>query len=128
MTNLDYEKTFSRKNLNNIFSFTNPGPCNKLYRLDFIRQNGLVYSSTKTINDLSFSKIALAIAERISILDKELSMYRYLSSASGSRNRGKTAHHSIIAFKEIYDFLESKNIFEALKEEYIKIVFVFSLI
>ncbi len=114
------KEVFSRKDTEDILQVTNPGPCNKLYKLDFIKQNNLNYSATKTVNDLSFSAIALAIAEKITIVDKELSTYRYMSVTSGSKNRAQHAEHCVVSFYEIYNALLKHRIFEELRENYIK--------
>ena len=119
---LPNKEVFSRKDTEDILQVANPGPCNKLYKLDFIRQNNLNYSATKTVNDLSFSIIALAIAEKITIVDKELSTYRYLSPASNSHKRGKYAHQSLVAFEEIFEAVKKYGLYEQLKKSYIAIV------
>ena len=45
-----------------IFSFTHPGPWNKLFRKDFILKNGLQFQNTRSVNDLAFILTALACA------------------------------------------------------------------
>lgn len=114
---------FSADDFENILEFTNPGPCNKLYKLDFIRKNNLYYSGTKIINDLKFGMVALCIAEKIAVVNKDLSTYRYQGSASNSKNREKKLECSVKVFKEIYEEFSARNIYEKNEKLYISKIF-----
>lgn len=54
----------------------------KLYRRDFVQRSGLRYQEIKTANDLCFVCSALAVAERIAVLDKPLVKHRVLHSGN----------------------------------------------
>lgn len=117
------KEVFSADDFENILEFTNPGPCNKLYKLDFIRKNNLFYSGTKIINDLKFGMVALCIANKIAVVDKALSTYRYQGSASNSKNREKKLECSVRVFKEIYEEFCNRNIYEKNENLYISKIF-----
>lgn len=119
---LPQKEVFSRKDTENIFSVTNPGPCNKFYKTEFIKSNNLKYSSLKTTNDLSFTTIALALAQKISTVKEELSTVRYMSAVSGTTQRQKSTHNSIVAYQEIYNAFAKRNIFEEMKTQFFETV------
>jgi len=122
LKNVPDKEVFSKDDVEDIFEITNPGPCNKLYKTEFVKRNNLKYSSTKCINDLSFSKISLMLAERITTVKESLSTYRYLSPASSSLYRGKFAYQCFVAFDEIYSKIKESKDFEKFKNGYVKFV------
>lgn len=63
------------------FSF-NPAAWNKLFRAAFIREHGLEFQSLRRTNDAYFTFMALALAERISYLDRHLINYRTANADS----------------------------------------------
>ena len=111
-------KTFCAKDVRNILQITNPGPCNKLYKKEFITKNNLKYSGTRIINDLKFGMIALCLAEKIAVVDEDLSTYRYQISGSSSKNRETKLECSLKVFKEIYNEFCERNLFEEYKHIY----------
>jgi len=115
---LSNKETFCATDVKNIFQITNPGPCNKLYKVDFIKQNNLKYSGTRIINDLKFGMLALCLAKKISFVDKDLSTYRYQGSCSSSKNREKKLECSLNVFKEIYNEFSSRGLFTQYKHIY----------
>lgn len=119
MRKIPKTETFSVKDVDNIFQIINPGPCNKLYKRDFIKENNLKYSGTRIINDLKFCMVAMCLAERIAIVDEDLSTYRYQISGSGSENREQRLEHSLKVYREIYDEFCARGLFEKYKMLYI---------
>lgn len=68
---------FDRKsNPDYIFCFTSPSPWTKMFRADFIRKQGLEFQATRSANDVLFVELALALADKIAILDDNLIFYR----------------------------------------------------
>lgn len=59
-----------------IFTSFNPCAWNKLFKKSFIDSNGLRFQDNKRTNDLYFTTMAMALAERIALLDKVLLQYR----------------------------------------------------
>jgi glycosyltransferase involved in cell wall biosynthesis len=69
--------TFSREDIpDHILVFAAPAPWNKLFRSEFIASQGLRFQETKRANDLFFTRMALAKAERITVVDEYLVNYR----------------------------------------------------
>ncbi|MCD8190927.1 MAG: glycosyltransferase [Clostridiales bacterium] len=59
-----------------IMSVINPTPWNKLCRTAFLREHQLKYEEISSSNDITFSAVCAASAERISFLKEELFQYR----------------------------------------------------
>ncbi|MCD7754497.1 MAG: glycosyltransferase [Clostridiales bacterium] len=59
-----------------IMSVINPTPWNKLCRTAFLREHQLKYEEISSSNDIAFSAVSAASAERISFLKEELFQYR----------------------------------------------------
>jgi len=114
------KEVFSYKDVKNILEITNPGPCNKLYKKEFIQKNNLKYSGTKIINDLKFGMLSLCLASKITILNEALSTYRYQISGSVSKNREKKLTTSLFVYDEIYNEFLERNLWENFKSEYFK--------
>lgn len=65
-----------------IFNFSEPCAWNKLYRTRFIKESGIEFMPLKRTNDLFFSYMSLARAERICVCKKQLLYYRINNSKS----------------------------------------------
>jgi len=115
---LPQKEVFSSKDVHDILQITTPAPCNKLYKLSFIKENNLKYSSTRIINDLKFVMLALVLAEKITVCDKELSTYRYKTEGSGTSKREKYINNSIDVLNEIYREFVERGLFEEYKNTY----------
>lgn len=59
-----------------ILMFAFSGPTNKLYRKDFLDKTGLLFQDSRRDNDEYFVLTSLAVAERISWVEKKLVTYR----------------------------------------------------
>lgn len=59
-----------------ILLFTSPAPWNKIFRREFIVNNGIKFQDLKKSNDLYFVYLALVCAERITTVQKCLINYR----------------------------------------------------
>ena len=68
---------FNRKtNSEYIFSFATIMMFNKMFRREFLVENGLKYDSTRNGEDVYISALALWLAEAITVVDKPLVCYR----------------------------------------------------
>lgn len=117
---LPKQEVFSSADTDDIMDITNFGPCNKLYRREFIQKNKLRYSETKIIDDIKFSMLALILAERITTVNKELSTYRYQIEGSGSKNREKKLTTSLCVYMEIYVEFCARGLWDKYKNIYFK--------
>ena len=112
---------FSRLDIpKSIFNFTNPAPWNKLFRASFVKENGLKFQSLPRANDLYFTFTALAIAEKITVLDQWLVNYRTGTSTSLTETMDDDPYCFYEAIKEVKSFLVQREIFDELEESYTK--------
>lgn len=112
------KEVFSRKDSPDILQVTNPGPTNKLYNTEFVKKNNLKYSLTKSSNDFCFTLLALSIAEKITFVKQPLTTYRFMSPVSGSTKREKNAHYCFIAFRDFYNELVQRGLFDEMRDIY----------
>lgn len=68
---------FNRSDLpTDLFLIVAGGPCNKLFRTAFIRDNGLKFPHLASLEDVPFVYTALALADRIAVVDRVMQHYR----------------------------------------------------
>lgn len=81
-------QVFSKKDFPmEIFQVTTAVPWNKMYLRKFIEENKLKYQEIRNTNDVAFGFTALAVADRITTLDKQLMYYRYNVKSSLQETR-----------------------------------------
>lgn len=74
---------FSRADMtDHILEFTSPAPWNKVFRRAFVERHGLRFQEIRRANDLLFTKLALAKADRITVIDEVLVNYRVGSGSN----------------------------------------------
>ena len=71
-----------------IFNFTSQVAWNKMYRKEFVDAYNLTFQEIPRINDHYFVSVSTVMAERITVLDKQLVHYRV------NQNENLTAHSS----------------------------------
>ena len=120
---LPSKEVFSSKDVDDILQLTVPSPWNKFYKLSFIKDNNLQYSTTRIINDLKFGMLALILAKKITVVNKDLLTYRYKTAGSGSNSREKYINNSITVFSEIYREFVERDLFEEYKSHYFSKIF-----
>lgn len=100
---------FSYKDvLDNVFVFVAPAPWNKMFRREFVVEQGLRFQELKRANDLLFTRLALVKAQRITVVDKTLANYRVGAGANLQAANHETPlefYQALIALKsELVDF------------------------
>lgn len=91
----------------------------KLYRRDFVQRSGLRYQEIKTANDLCFVCSALAVAERIAVLDKPLVKHRVLHSGNLQSVKVKTPLDFMAALEQLKQNLQQFGLWEKLRQSYL---------
>lgn len=56
--------------LDRIMNITSPGPCNKLFRKDFIKKHEITFAHLNNSEDVPFTCYAISLAERISCFEE----------------------------------------------------------
>lgn len=113
-------ETFNRTtNPEGIFVFTSPAPWTKLFKRSFIDAHGLTFQDTRSANDLRFVLSALALAERITLLDKPLVTYRRQNKSSLQGSLSKNPYDFYQALLGLRDNLKSLGLFDEMEQSFI---------
>lgn len=99
----------------------------KLYSRDFVLNNHLWFQEQRTTNDMLFVFSALVTAKRIAIVNKVLAHQRRGSGESLSVTREKSWYCFYDALLALRQFLNDKNIYWELEQDYINYALHFSL-
>ena len=112
------ETVFSAKDHpKEIFLFTYPGPCAKLFRREFIVNEGIEFQNTRSCNDKAFVFTALACAKRITLLNEVLFSYRqHNASLQHTRDKDPLAFYESIV--ELHSRLTARGLYEPLKDSF----------
>ena len=86
-----------------IFVFTNPAPWNKLFRRKFLIERNIRFQNIQWANDVYFSKMALACANRISCINAPLVNYR----VGNTENLQSKRHQTPYLFLEVIHKLQN---------------------
>lgn len=110
-TNLLEDEIYSVKKAKRILRMIDVQVSNKLFRLDFIKQQRIVFSETPASNDLFFSKAAVACSERIVVIHDDLiTIRRHINPDSISSKRGKYTHIALLEFQKLYNWMEERDL------------------
>lgn len=85
----------------NIMSIVNVVPWNKLIRTDFIKEKNIRFEEISSTNDITFSAVCAASAEKIALVDKQLMYYRLGHSGTISSTKSKNLKNIITAVESV---------------------------
>lgn len=111
---------YTFRDFSNVFTAFDVSPQNKMYRTDFVRENNLRFSSTRSANDLFFTEAARLSAGKIVFIREDLvTIRRNYDTSSLSTSRKKSSEDIVTVLKELYDFLVKKELDKELGESFI---------
>ena len=110
--------TFKKCPLYTFFS-TMLGPCNKIYRTNFIKNNNIKFSNSKLAEDHIFTIKSRIFANKIIFINKPFYNYRVYKGSSCKRITNQVLN-VIDIVKEVENLLISLNKYNDLKNEYKK--------
>ncbi len=93
-----------------LFQFSYGWPWDKLYRLDFVRREGLLFPKLPHSEDLVFVFESLAAAKTIAVLDRTLIHHRVNRAASVSNSRGGDPTAAFEAFRLVRTDLQKRGL------------------
>lgn len=94
---------------------------NQLYRADFLREHGLLYSETAVANDVFFNYAAVFCAERIAVTNECLmTVHRFVNPESISGNRRFHLEDIVFEYRKLYGWLEAHGLLEAHLDDYLR--------
>ena len=119
---LPKHRPFSRKDIpQHIFSFASTAPWNKLFKRDYIEKIGLQFQATQRMNDIYFVMTAIALAERITTLDRKLLFYRVNVPDSLQGTTSKTPTDVYYALMEVQKVLMNHSIYDELEQSFVNL-------
>ena len=113
------KKVFSAKeNSKYIFQIGLNWCWNKLYKAEFIRKNNILFHDVKMHDDIFFVSYAMSRAERISVVDKKLCVYRTNNFASVSAKKLKNRLAFYETMNLLKEYLINDNNFELFQQSF----------
>ncbi|MCD7733656.1 MAG: glycosyltransferase [Clostridiales bacterium] len=110
---------FSREEIpNDILRISNPAPWSKLFSGAYLRSVGLRFQVLPNTSDFSFVLAAMALANRICVVKEEL-VYTRINTKTGIQDRRYEAPLCFLeAVSDLYDLLNSRGIYEEIKQSF----------
>lgn len=108
-----------RQMTDNIFKVFVGWAWDKLYNREFVEKNHLLFQEQRTSNDMLFVFSAVAIAKRISIVNKILAHQRRDAKDSLSKTRENSWHCFYDALTGLRDRLKEEEIYREIEKDYI---------
>ena len=102
-----------------LYQLTTACPWTKIYRREFILETGLQFQPLRNSNDVFFVNSALAMAKRITTLNKPLVNYRVGLTTNLQATKKKAPLCFYEAFKAWHDKLVELGIFDVVKQSYV---------
>lgn len=108
-----------RQMTDNIFKVFVGWAWDKLYNREFVEKNHLLFQEQRTSNDMLFVFSAVAIAKRISIVNKILAHQRRDAKDSLSKTRENSWYCFYDALTALRDRLKEEEIYREIEKDYI---------
>lgn len=117
----DVQEVFSSRDVaEKLFLIAAGGPCNKLFKRRFLTENEITFPKMRSLEDVPFVYYAMALADRISFLDKTLEHYRKKSQGDGLVQQAQYHPTRIYeSYKILKDRLQGKQIFDIFEQTFI---------
>lgn len=117
----DLPRVFSARDAaDRLFATFLPAPWNKLFNREFIAKHGLKFQSLPRSNDLAFSFTALALADRLTVVDDTL--YRYRMGRIGGAQSSSDARPDCVikAYAELKRRLERLGLMDVFAKGFVR--------
>ena len=110
-----------------IYQITTACPWSKMFRAEFVKEQGLEFQNTKNANDVFFVRTALAAAKRITVLKKCLITYRYNDGGNLQSGKQKAPIEFYKAFKALKEELIKRKLYDRVERSFVNMVLKESL-
>lgn len=102
-----------------LYDFVTPGPCNKVLRMDFINQHGLrFHEDLERAEDIPFTYLALAVAERMVATEAALINYRKDVETSLQTTIQEHPLEICRSLRYVKQDLQRAGVFEAVEKDF----------
>ena len=116
-----------RQMTDNIFKVFVGWAWDKLYNKEFVEKNHLLFQEQRTSNDMLFVFSAVALAKRISIVNKVLAHQRRDAKDSLSKTRENSWYCFYDALSALRERLKTEGLYKEMEKDYINYALHFSL-
>lgn len=117
------KEVFSRRDMNGrLFGLTVTTPWTKLFRREFILEKEISFQNLPNSNDVFFVLIALAEAERISIVREDLVSYRVCREGSIQDQKDRDPLCFLKAYEDTYDELNRRGLYGEVRQGFADLV------
>ena len=106
---------------NDLYRISTPAPWTKIFRRQFVLDKGLRFQAIQNTNDLFFTYCAMAMAERITTLDKPLVYYRIGLQTNLQTTKKKHPFCFYEAYLAWHDKLAELGVLDAVRRSYVNI-------
>lgn len=110
-----------------LFQVTSNCPWSKMFSKKFILQTRLQFQNTKHANDVYFIRMAMAMANKMVVLNETLVTYRYNDGSNTQSLKHLAPLEFYKAFVAVKEKLEELNLFDAYKKSFINWILTESL-
>ena len=117
------KSSFSKYDLGvNTFLFCYPMPWNKMFRKELVEKNNLRFQKVRKTNDLGFVYLAIACADKITVIDEKLVHYRVgLDNSLQAKNKGMDKYFAE-ALLYLKKGLIDRGLYQEVKQSYNNLV------
>ncbi len=104
---------------NTLFQLTAGWAWDKIFRSDFIKENGIEFQDTKVSNDARFVNIACTLARRIAVTEEKLVVHRSHVNTSIEFNKIECWEHMIEMLRSLKEELIKRKLYKDYAISYI---------
>ena len=103
-----------------LFTFCSPAPWNRLIRTEIIKKNNLQFDEKAHADDIMFTCLAMACAEKISMMENPFVYYRTNTPGQQSKNKKNPLNDITLTLTKLYEKLKELNLNETYLIAYIQ--------
>ena len=110
-----------------LYQITTACPWSKMFKASFVKKTGLKFQNTKNANDVFFTRCALALAKKITVVKKRLITYRFNDGSNTQSRKNKAPIEFYKAFKAVKEELIKRGRYSMIEQSYVNMVLSESL-
>lgn len=111
----------------NIFQLASGCPWSKMFRREFVIEKGLEFQNLPNANDAYFVRMGMALADRITSMNKVYVTYRYNEGNNIQSNKSKAPTAFYEAYKAIKMELKARGVYEQYEQSFCNMALTESL-